>query len=388
MKKQWLLLMIVFLLFGCSSSKNEDTSNSVTDWNEDVLYNRPQHDYSQIYLSYETENGIISYLTTKDSNYQDYYYPFYIMDKKVVPMMEDVRSTCSYYYPDGCNALLKASSYTVDPQYYKGKLYAIYHVPNEVGDTYDLIVVSSDLDGSNQKTILTLFENEVMDVDEDYGSTYMQIHRDKVYVNFFDKLYIGDLNTGETYRVDIPGLNRFWKTFYLEDTLYITAKEYDDGKELHFDVVLECDLDGNFKNLLYEDVMVVFMDEKYAFYRELIDEEKQLYNWCVLDRKTDKVKLLTDTQYYFILKYEDKYLLDTSLFGNGESKIMILNEDLEVLHEKDYTNNEYYNHGPLFMGDKYYVYTEYYDYGKQGNFGYYEISEDGISDLILLEMEE
>jgi len=93
----------------------------------------------------------------------------------------------------------------------------------------------------------------------------------------------------------------------------------------------------------------------------------------------------------YVLKHEDKYILDTGalyeLEENGESILLYMDEDNEILDQINYTNDDYYNSHPLLLENRYYVYQEKKNYD-QGWYAYYYIKDNKISEIKEMEMIE
>ena len=138
-----------------------------------------------------------------------------------------------------------------------------------------------------------------------------------------------------------------------------------------------CDLEGNIQQMLYEDMILSFIDEENVFYYSPDNTEDGLPDgYFIRNRETNEVKRVADYVLYN-LKYGDTYLLDTSSVDEkNDHQILILNKDGDVLFKKTYTC-EREQRAQIYTKDRYYVW-------KDGKLGYYKITDEGISDLVLL----
>ena len=170
--------------------------------------------------------------------------------------------------------------------------------------------------------------------------------------------------------------------------MYLTAPEYNDGENVYFDVILECDLNGKVKSLVQKDMIGLFVDPYNIFYK-VLKEDGSTFSY-VYNRKS-KEHILLPLNYMYVLKHEDKYILDTGalyeLEENGESILLYMDEDNEILDQINYTNDDYYNSHPLLFENRYYVYQEKKNYD-QGWYAYYDIKDNKISEIKEMEMIE
>lgn len=368
-KKYAILFLLGSLLFGCENK-------SENKWIEDAQYNTAFIDIWRKISTYNTENGIITYAEVQDSKGQPYYYPLYITEEGVFPMDTDVSSTCTYSNVDACKNLFPYAHNGLD--YYKGKIYYTDFVIDENVTGYQININEADINGYNHKKKFTVID--YIPFEEASGLAYIEFHRNNIYVNLFGDLYIGNLDSGKLEKVIIEGVQDVWRVFMLDETLYITTEEYNDGSKVYFDVILECDLNGKLKGMVHDNMLAALIDENFIFYRD-----RENLTWHTYNRNTKEKKQIDDTLYYYVLKYEDTYLLETTNMLTDTFKITILNKDGKIIHTKDYTNDEYYNGGLLYTGDRYYVCTINLQ-DQMEWYGYYEITDEGISNLKMFEL--
>jgi len=373
------ICIILLLLCGCSSNVNISQKNS--SFEKDVKYNTIHNDYET--LIHESENGIITYLKREGRNYL-YLYPLYFDGNKVRDMISDISGTCSVAMVDECDSLIHSAQSGVE--YYGGKVYFLKR-DDSIVDYYNLQVMCADLDGSNQKKLFEI-KNIEIDYEKSFPSTYLQIHKDKVYIQDQYKLYIADLKDSIISEVENAGVKKYWKLFLWDEVMYLTAPEYNDGENVYFDVILECDLNGKVKSLVQKDMIGLFVDPYNIFYK-VLKEDGSTFSY-VYNRKS-KEHILLPLNYMYVLKHEDKYILDTGalyeLEENGESILLYMDEDNEILDQINYTNDDYYNSHPLLLENRYYVYQEKKNYD-QGWYAYYDIKDNKISEIKEMEMIE
>ena len=379
-KNMILIILSFFLLCACDTDKKSQE----IDWNLEAKYNMVHNDWSTFYSIQETETGIISYYYVNDEDKDNpNYFPLYIADDKVMSLNDDVSSVCGINDFSNCDNLIQITLpiYGTGTFYYKGKIYYFDGVLDDTQQYNDVYINSSNIDGSNQKKeyFLGTFPNMI---NKSFYGSYIQFHKDKIYANYLNELYIIDLKEDEIKKINFPEVECVWKIFLHEENMYLTTPEYNDGKKVYYNVLLECDLDGNIKNLIEQDKIVLYVDETLLYYATVNDD---VYNFYISNRKTGKLMDLEGTSYQYALKYGNQYLFDTGRLGMEFNHMMILDENLNVIHEKDYTKEDYYNDIPLFMGDKYYVIYGLKETNQWDWYGYYEITEEGISEIKKME---
>lgn len=387
MKKFWIIIFtFILLLAGCS---NHDEVEDDANYNLEAKYNVVYGDMGVFKFMDYSEDTILAFPPSQSmAEFGSSFLSGYLYDDQFYVMETDTSSSCSLYNAGACEGIFYTNARPV--YYYKGKLYAL--LVNEYNaelNKYETVIKRYDLDGRNSETLMKVDTNNV-NLFGDSISSSLQFHKNKIYLTAYDSLFIANLKDKEMKKVEMEGVSKIFRIILNKDILYVAAEQYNDGSKAHFNVVLECDLDGNDKNLLYEDKKLQFIDDRFLFYTE---NQNDTYFTSMLDRNSGDTKPIDGKLYNQILKYEDSYLLDVDYLE--QVRFIVLNNKGEIIGEKE-ENFTTGNYAQLYLGNRYYVainlgdkqVTSEYGSGTVNViwFGYYEITEDGISDLIMLEM--
>lgn len=369
LKKFIPLLFVLLLLYsGCQSKQDEHEMADDAKFDLEAKYNTLQNSLSNHsrYMMETEDSKLVFPNATKEVDKKGIpQIAGYIIDDEVQLFQKNTSSVCTLDNPNDCAGLFWNNEFI---SYYKGQLYYLDLNYDLDTDMWVYALMRCDIDGKNAETIDTFTSKP----DEHIAtSPYIQFHKNKLYLQIDDVLYCADVDSLDIQQIELTGVKGIYSIFFYGDTMYMLADTYDDGSKVHFYPILECDVDGNIKQLIYEGEYAYFIDETYIFYAG-----KNYDALYMLNRETKETKKLLDSDSY-VLKYNDTYLLDTSGSDSSDhSEILVLNQEGEVLFEKSFSSNDEWT-AQLYTGDRYYV-------SSNGWFGYFEINENGISDLIML----
>lgn len=350
------------LLTGCKSQNIE--SDKQKNWSLDAQYDVIHNGWTYAKYMEKTEDGILSYLPAFQSGEMGIpYLPSYVNDDQINLLDKDTSSSCSFQDPSKCkNTFLGQVIH-----YYKGKIYYIDSRYNSSTNQLYGAIMQSDIDGNNQKELFR-FPEESVETKTAY-SNFMQFHRDHIYVLYLGDFYMGNIDTMdlEVLSKQIQGVS---SAYFYGDTMILCADEYDDGTSVHYEVTLECDLLGNVKQLLYENLNTKFIDETNIFY---FGENREI---IMQNRNSKETKKILDQSCVYFFKNEDTYLLDTSLAA-PTLQLTVLDQNGDVVAQRNFDRPS--THTPqIYTNDRLYVIQDEW-------IGYYEINDQKISDLKMLD---
>ena len=363
------ICLFVCLLLLCSSCgiKKQNQTNG------DAKYNSQQQVLSSVAMI-ESDDGVIAYPKAEGRN-DTFFFPISISKDGITSLQDKAYSTCSYTNVDACANLTKA--YNVHVQYYEGNIY-FYEKRIEVEKrlnyllNIDIHTANIDMKQKNKAYTINSFGEPVF-YEMSYTFANVQFHRGKVYACYNNELYVGDIETTSLKRLDTFEQKSILKVFFDEENMYIYIKKYGDTNGIHKNAVLLCDLNGNVKSILYENLNVMFIDNKNIFFSKKNEQHETTLH--VLNQKTKTIKEVDGNAYEYIYKYDETYLLDTMKRKYNVNYLTILDEGANVILKEEYTDEAIHTSG-IYMKDVYYV----FDY-KTNWFGYYEIKDDQISDF-------
>ena len=109
-----------------------------------------------------------------------------------------------------------------------------------------------------------------------------------------------------------------------------------------------------------------------------MDYQKELY---ILNRNTKEEKVMKDTlNNYGVLKQDGKYVFETYDYWEGKRRIHWMDQNGKILASKEHDEKLMLQ---LLSDSK--IYVSSYAFNDTWKFGYYEIKEDEIKDLVVLE---
>ena len=152
MCKKVLFFIIIMTCFVSGCESNPETNQ----WIEDAQYNTVYADNWRKGVTFNTENGIITYAEVTNSKNEPFYFPLYINDDGVFSMDDSVSSTCSFTNVDECKNLFPDSFNGLD--YYKGKIYYFDFVIDENVTGFKININEADINGYNHKVKYTLID--------------------------------------------------------------------------------------------------------------------------------------------------------------------------------------------------------------------------------------
>lgn len=352
MKKLYIIL--VLLCTGCGSSTSEVNEN----WNTSANYQVLRNSMSIMRNMDVNEHSILVFpQATGTINMTEVYLPAYIQDEQVILMDANPSSSCSLENPSACDYTISVDK---TPYYYQGKLYYIGQAYDGSTDQYVEAIYQSELDGSNQKNIYTFEEKSNSN---GWTSSFLQFHQGNMYAYHQEQLYIGNLTNNTFEKLSLSSLSGIYSLFFVDDIMYVCAETYDDGKDVHFDVVVACDLQGTFQELVYEDYGTYYIDEKVMFY--LNEDENCTYMY--LRQEDQHIKVLDGPCAYFF-SYNGQYVVDG--IGFDDQQLIVVDTSGTIVKRYSFTDDEFH-YPQVFTGDKLYV-------SKNGWYGYYELDEDEI----------
>lgn len=379
----YIVFAFLLLCSGCQSKQDEHELADASEFDLEAKYNTVQNSSGCYRDLIETEDAVLALVpATKELEGQKGNIPSILgyLDKeqdKIMLFNKDVSSLCSPESPSSCSGIFFPPMDTPAIQYYKGRLYYLDNHYDYDTDSIISVLKRCDIDGHNVETIYTFDFSDVNIFTGSWVSPFIQFHKNKVYIQNMNRLYYGDVDTLDIHEIPLDGIKKWDRFFIINDAMYVYAEEYHNDNQVHFNAVIMCDLEGNIKQMLYEDMILSFIDEENVFYyRPDYTEDGLPDGYFMRNRETNEVKRVADYILYN-LKYGDTYLLDTSSVDEkNDYQILILNKDGDVLFKKTYTcENE--QRAQIYTKDRYYVW-------KDGKLGYYKITEEGISDLVLL----
>lgn len=376
----FILFTFVLLCSGCQTKEDTSALADNSEFDLEAKYNITQGSISsQSRDILETEDSILVLISAEKKIEEEIPSILGYLDKNSDEIMffnKNAASLCTPEEPSSCSGVFFNNTLN----YYKGHLYYLDQNYDWDTDTMTAVLNRCDIDGRNKETIYTFDLSNVNVFTGSWTSPFIEFHKNKIYVQLLNKFYYGDVDSLDIKEIALDGVKNIDKLCICNDVMYFYTERYDDGNEVHFDAVLECDLEGNIKQVLYEDMLFAFMDKDNVFYYSKdLTEDEYPDGYYMINRETNEVKRVADYA-FFILRYKDTYLLDTSDMDNKNSKILILNKEGDVLLEKSY-QCESDQLAQIFTGNRYYVW-------KDGRLGYYEITDEGISDLILFSYQE
>lgn len=358
--KRFLMLLSLFMLLGCSNK--DDILNS--KYKLSANYNELHNSHSAMKTMIQTEENLLFYPKI-DYKQNSYNLAMYLdADDKIAALQNDASKICTK------NDLQNCSYIDIDvPYYYKGYLYSLKTEYNTNTNDYNTYIERCELDGTKSKKVYE-FEKDTKG-NHMMTSSFIQFHNNRIYILYNDQIYYGNIDNLKLKQWKQEGLKGINSIFMYDEKMYLLADSFDNGKKLDFDVVLECDLDGNNKEVIYKNALVYFIDENVLFYLNSDEWNTYYYNFA-----TKESKMILEGPCPYFLKQEDRYVLD-SIMINDAPKILVVNKDGVILGSRELKEDE--NHYPqIFIDNKLYV-------DMVDGYGYYEITEDGISDLKILE---
>lgn len=336
-KLMYICLLCILILAGCTSDNTNKT------WDEEHRLNSLNH------TIFEKEDSVDVFINVNGNSV------LYSLDIDKNTLHQEKK-----------NIHFQKSAVT-DVMYYKNNYYHL-GVDSEDGKTLKAKLYVSDLKGNKPTLVYEVAEKE-LNVEETLDLPKLVIHKDKIYMIVFDSLYIGGLEE-KPYKVELENI---WNVFVQDDTLYVFSSEYADTPW----TLLECDLKGNVKNVLYDHVLVTYVDESFMFYKKTgVEEQEKLY---ILNRENNEEIFVEDTLNCYGVLYEDGiYVFETRKNGYTTRTINVMNEEGKITsknHNETLTIELLKNHKIYVNGG-----------GIKDNYiGYFEIKENEISDLLKLE---
>lgn len=347
----------LLLLSGCATSSNHK------EYKEDAPTNTIHNKF------FESEDGVI-FMNQQDGT--SLYHTGYINGDTyyiVNGYIEDVDKMTDQ------NMSLQIEPFTTAFAYYKDKWYYVSRNRGGSSAIAKLKIFSCNVDGTNVEERFTLKNLPIHNVELVIEKIF--IHRDKVYViGGQNSFFIADLEKNEYQEVDTIANAR--NLFFYEESMYVFVEGYEENNEMYRYALLECDLNGNVKEVLYKDKAVIYIDENYMFY--FAKGELGSGPLRVLNRNNEKEITFTDTlNCYGVLRDDDLYVFETRENGN------------RIIHGMDVEGNivfeEHHDQGNMVLE----LLTEdrlYFSYtGSNTPVGYFSVEKDGLSDLHMLNIE-
>ena len=251
-----------------------------------------------------------------------------------------------------------------------------YYLTKDVGmngGVLNTYLYAASLDGKKE-TLVSAIDSVVIPKEGSIalGSEKVLVHKTKAYIVQFYTLYMYDFKDKTFTKWDLKNVE---KICIDKDNLYVLVDVYDDVPW----VLLQCDLDGNIQETLVEKAYVSFVDDNFIFYKKVGEEnQKELY---ILNRNTKEEKVMKDTlNNYGVLKQDGKYVFETYDYWEGKRRIHWMDQNGKILASKEHDEKLMLQ---LLSDSK--IYVSSYAFNDTWKFGYYEIKEDEIKDLVVLE---
>lgn len=360
MKKLWLLLLL--LVVGCAKEDVVQHSQSNVDANYQALRNGMSI-MSKMDVS---ETAILAFPPANiPTEKGDVYIPSYVQDNQVISMDTSISSSCSLDHPDACD-----NAMTMDkiPYYYHQQLYYIGQAYDTTSDSYKDAIFRSALDGTQQKLLYTFEKNETNP--DGWNSSFLQFHKGNIYAYHQDTIYTASISNPTFQNISLPNVSGIYSLFFVEDTMYVCAQEYDDGDTIHFYAVLACTLQGEIKELIHENDITYYIDNDVMFY--LNTKENHTY---MLIRNEDKHLKLLDGACAYFFSFHDQYVIDSVTFD--DARLLVVDKQGTILKNYTYPDDEFH-YPQVFTGDKLYIWKNQW-------FGYYDLTKD---ELLYQELKE